>query len=148
MAAPGRAYEELDHTADLRIALYGETLEALFANGALALFDLLVDGESGGGGDTPWSLRVEGDDLEDLLVRWLGELLYRFEVDGCFVTAVEACRIGEPTEGGRTLEARVRGDRIEPGGVTLRNEIKAVTYHRISVRPKDSGWRAEVVFDV
>ena len=93
MAAPGRAYEELDHTADLRIALYGETLEALFANGALALFDLLVDGESGGGGDTPWSLRVEGDDLEDLLVRWLGELLYRFEVDGCFVTAVEACRI-------------------------------------------------------
>jgi len=151
MAAVDKPYEELDHTADLRLAIYGETIEYLFVNGATALFDMLV-GEERGPGRATWTLSIEADGIEDLLVNWLAELLFRFEVDGRIVARIDRCRILETVEegkkGGRRIEVEVRGDIVNPGECECRNEIKAVTYHQLSVRPSENGWRAEVVFDV
>ena len=151
MAPADKPYEELDHTADLRLAIYGKTIESLFVNAADALFDMLV-GEERGPGGTPWTLFIEVDGIEDLLVNWLSELLFQFEVHGRLVARIDRCRIEEALEkekrGAWRIEAEVRGDVVKQGEYELMNEIKAVTYHRLSVRPTENGWRAEVVFDV
>ena len=36
-------YEEVEHTADVRLKVYGADEKELFANAAFALFDMLVD---------------------------------------------------------------------------------------------------------
>ena len=38
-------YKILDHTADIKIVIYGETLSILFANAHKAWLDIIVDGE-------------------------------------------------------------------------------------------------------
>lgn len=78
MAAKER-YVLLDHTADLRVEIRGADLPSLFANAGYALFDLIADLSKVEDSEAD-EVSVTGDDTEDLLVRWMGELLYRYHV--------------------------------------------------------------------
>ena len=67
-------YQPIDHTGDLGMLVFGADLHELFAHAAWGLFDLMTDAEC----VEPRirrDLTVEAMDLEDLMVRWLGELL-------------------------------------------------------------------------
>ena len=67
-------YELIDHTADVGVKAYGESLEQAFENAAKAMFDIIADKseiESVG----QYDIVLEADDLEQLLVDWLSELL-------------------------------------------------------------------------
>jgi len=135
-------YELVDHTADLGVRVFGETAEALFANAAYALTDLitdpslLVDKEEA-------ALVIEGSDWADLMVNWLRELLYAW----CgHEKLVQRVRIVSLTQG--RLEARVWYDAYAADRHVLRHEIKAVTYHQIRVATTRKGWEAQVIFDV
>ena len=76
-----KRYETFDHTADLGVRVFGRTCEEVFANAAFALFDLLTDlgkvQES-----LSYEIRLQAADREDLLVRWLSELLFLGESSG------------------------------------------------------------------
>jgi len=142
-----RRYEPLPHTADLGVRVRGRDLPELFANAAYGLSDNLVDLESVRPVE---ERRIEagGDDLEDLLVRWLGEVLFLFERD-----AFVACEFGVVVDCARrdapsTVRATLRGERVDPARHRLYSEIKAVTYHGLMVAEEPAGWRAEVIFDL
>ena len=70
-------YRRIDHTADLGIEIYGMSPAALFENAALALFDQIIDpvGVKGAQKD---HLTIHGTDWPDLMVNWLGVILYLF----------------------------------------------------------------------
>ena len=133
-------YEELAHTADIGIRVRARSPAALFACAAEAMFKLtgaIVDEESIA---TPRFVTVESLDVESLLVDWLNELLYQYEIQGEIYIH---CRITswEPTR----LEAIIHGCRpIEPSVV----HIKAVTYHQLQLTEKEDGWTAEIFFDI
>ena len=76
----GKRFEVIDHTADVGIAAYGEDLKEAFANAAYALFSMMLDLE-GVGDALCRQVEVTADDRSDLLVAWLNELIYVFEVD-------------------------------------------------------------------
>ena len=85
MVNPNRKpfFKELDHTADLGVEIYGQDVEDLFRNAVHALYVLLgfpetTDDTLVRSGQT---LKVEGQDQEDALVRLLGDLLYRADVE-------------------------------------------------------------------
>jgi SHS2 domain-containing protein len=136
---PGYAF--LDHTADLGINVRGEDSKNLFETAAKALMHLIIEGESQAE-TTDMNITVSGQDLPDLLVRWLGEILYLFEGEGLVVTFV---RIGSlsPTR----LDAAVRTVPFDPTAHKIHHEIKAVTYHQIQVIEKGSFWEAQIIFD-
>jgi len=71
-------YEPLSHTGDLGMLVYGRDLPELFAHAAWAMFDLMSDATTIRPQHTV-TLSVSAADLEDLLVRWLGELLYLYD---------------------------------------------------------------------
>jgi len=133
-------FRELPHTADWVIEVRGETQAALYANAALAMFSLQgaadIDGPT-----VQQYFEIEGLDREDLLVRWLSELLLESETQGVmfqhfFVEEVDKTR----------LRATVTGRR----GRSDLAHIKAVTYHDLSVQEPTatiSEWRARVLFD-
>ena len=41
-----KKYQQLEHTGDIRIKVFGETVEQLFSNAGFALFDLITDADA------------------------------------------------------------------------------------------------------
>ncbi|MEE8561514.1 MAG: archease [Gemmatimonadota bacterium] len=143
----GRGVREVEHTADVGLAISGATLEQLFHRAALGIARLMrgdarPDGATstrGARGATrSVALTAESSDL--LLARWLGELLYLDDVDGFVYEGAEFATLVE-----QRLEATVRG-RIDPEAPMC--QLKGVTYHGLSLRRGEEGWEARVIFDI
>ena len=134
-------YALLNHTADLGIKVRGVDLKDLFETAAKALMHLMTRGESPGI-TTEMNITVSGQDLPDLLVRWLGEILYLLEGDDLVVTSVHIDSVF-PSQ----LNATLQMTPFDPASHKIRHEIKAVTYHQIQVIDKGSIWEAQVIFD-
>jgi protein archease len=137
-----QGYRFIDHTADFRLEIYGVDEKDLFVQAALALTDLITDPKALQG-SCRRSITVSGDDWSDLMVNWLRELLYLWNGEEQLISHV-ALQLLEPTH----LEATMTYDPYCAGRHSIRNEIKAVTYHQIEVGPYKNGWRARVVFDI
>ena len=135
-------YQAIDHTGDLGMLVFGADLRELFAHAAWGLFDLMTDAER----IEPRlnrDLTVEAMDLEDLMVRWLGELLYAYDTHR-FLAVNAAFHTLESTR----LRATLRGDMFDAERHPIDTEIKAVTYHQIAVERLGAGWQARVIFDI
>ena len=135
-------YKVLDHTADLGIEVRGKELKDLFANAALALTKLMLKVSKHGIANSR-NLSITGEDLPDLMVRWLGEILYIFEVNGEILTGLKIGLVSDSR-----LEAKLDTRQYDPQMDELIYEIKAVTYHQISVLEKEDHWEARVIFDL
>jgi len=135
-------YQIIDHTADLGIIVKGADLKDLFIRAAYAMMDLMVEGDIGEKG-VRRELAIQGDDLPDLMVRWLGEVLYLFEAENLLVAKIEITSLSE-----RRLESALTLVHFRRGHHQITREIKAVTYHQISVERKDGGWEARIIFDI
>ncbi len=137
-----KKYILIDHTADIGIDVYGESLQELFANAAFALFDIITE-LSKVEGKIAYAISVSGIDKEQLLVNWLHELLYLHDVKNLIFN--DFC-ITDITD--NQLHATVRGDVIREDKHVIKTEIKAVTYHCLSVVRENDGWKARVIFDL
>ncbi len=134
-------YSLLDHTADLKIRVFGKDLAGLFENAGLALFDLMIETDSLATDER--TIRVSGDDPADLLVNFLRELLFLWTGEEKVVTMIIVTTLSEAA-----VVARVTIDPYSPERHHVIREIKAVTYHQIEVRPTKKGWQATVVLDI
>ena len=134
-----RAFEEIDHTADRALRIYGTNLEDLLLNAARGLNHIMLPHHSIGPQLREKFVRLESIDAESLLVDWLSELAYWAEIEAL---VFHEFRIGSvsPTH----LQAKIYG-----GPVTrLEKHIKAVTYHNLKIIQSETGLTATVVFDV
>jgi len=135
-------YKPFDHTADLGIEVYGEDQRDLFINAGRALFDLITDLDKVEM-KTALSFTVEAIDREDLMVSWLGELLYFHQSEGYLLSDFVLHDLGE-----QSLRATVQGETYEAHRHQLTREIKAVTYHQLKVTQEKERWLARIVFDI
>jgi len=136
-----KRFEIIEHTADIGIAAYGNDLKKAFANAAYALFSLMVDLKDVD--DTLCrEVKVTAESQEDLLVAWLNELLYLFEVENILFRRF---RIGELTE--TRLKSRCYGELIDPARHKIKMGVKATTYHMLKIERKN-GFRVQVLFDI
>ena len=135
-------YEFFEVTADEGLRAWGRSMGEAFVNAARGMFDLVVD-SSGLCPVESRRIQVEGRDREALLVAWLSELLYRFEVEGFVPVEYEIVNLGD-----RQLEAKVRGDILDPTRHSVKGLIKAATYHLLEVKETGGRWQVQVVLDV
>ncbi|MBN1284610.1 MAG: archease [Anaerolineae bacterium] len=136
MATPP-PFEELEHTADVGIRVWGADLDALFANAARGMM-ALTGAKADPAHPVRRTLALEAFDVETLLVDWLSELAYYLEAEHVAFIAYELQTT--PTR----LTATLTGGPV----VALQRLIKAVTYHRLAVVPADGGFTATIIFDV
>jgi len=80
-------YQIIDHTADLGIIVKGPDVKSLFILAARAMTDLMVKGDISEK-TVIRDVLVEGEDFPDLMVRWLGEILYLFEGENLIVNSI------------------------------------------------------------
>jgi SHS2 domain-containing protein len=135
-------YKLIDHTADLGIDVFGRDAADLFTNAALAMFDQIVDIKTLRG-DDKLRIRVRGADWADLMVNWLRELLYFWTVKEQLIKTVDIESLSITQ-----LSAVLTTDAFDSSRHSIKNEIKAVTYHQINVEQGVKGWKARVIFDI
>jgi SHS2 domain-containing protein len=146
-------FEPIEHTADLALVARGRTLPELFEHAALGMLHFLYDPAEVVPTETE-SFDLSGIDLEELLVTWLQELLYRHEVRRWRVHALRVERLIPPGEGTPAfLQASADGEGWDPARPRAAVEIKAATYHGIEItrEPSRSGvelYRVRLVFDI
>jgi SHS2 domain-containing protein len=134
-----KRYEVMDHTADLMVKAYGNTLEECFSNAGYALFDQTVD-LSGIRPTETFEFTVSGDDREDLLYSFLSELLFLEDCDGNVF-----CELEVRFEG-NGLRCKGRGEILDRNRHRVKSEVKAITYHMMSVNIDEPS--VTVIFDV
>lgn len=139
----GKRYEIIEHTADVGIRVYGETLPQLFRDAAIGMLSIIAELDSI---DETVSVevKVQSDTLEDLFVAWLSELIFQHEVQEVFWKRVEILQFDE-----RKILAKAYGEEKNPQKHLVYTEIKNVTYHQLSVEQfTDGTWEAQVIFDI
>lgn len=134
-------FEYLPHTADVGIAAYGKDLPELFANAAAGMFSVITDLSQVGDGETR-EVTAAAEDIESLLIAWLNELLFVFDVEHLLLKRFEVSFPGE-----NHLRAIVRGEKYDPSRHRFVKGVKAATYHRVQVSEND-GYRAQFYLDV
>jgi SHS2 domain-containing protein len=142
MNAKHPRYEIIDHTADLGMVVKGADAKDLFTNAAYAMMDIMVEEDRGGKG-AKRQIAIEGEDYSDLMVRWLGEILYLFDAERQLVWGIEITAIGP-----NRLESFLALTSLEEWRHEIKREIKAVTYHGISVQKVNDEWEARIIFDI
>lgn len=125
----------VDHTGDIGIDVRSDSPEGLFADAALAMFEILAKVPADPKG-APESIPVGAD--AEALRDFLGELLYRFSVERKMYVGFKP--------GSGTVEAA--WEPYDAARHPLGTELKAVTWHQLEVTRENDGWRARVIFDV
>ena len=138
-------YRFIDHTADVAADLTGGTLEELFLSAAQALTDTITELSAVQPAVTQ-SVTLESGAVEDLLVDWLNELLYRFEVQN--VLFADGSVTVEDRAGRWHLNAAVAGEPYDPARHPVRVLVKSATYHGLNVKHVQGTWEARIVLDI
>ncbi len=117
-------------------------------NCALGMFGYMTD--LGGVGEECVSgeMRVEGADLEGLLMRFLEEWLYTFHGDGLISRKIEVGRVEEKGGGGWECETRGWGENWDPNKHIQGTEVKAITYSNLQVNVTKERTDIYVIVDI
>jgi SHS2 domain-containing protein len=136
-----KEYELLDiATADMAFAAYGRDLSELFANAGKAVIGIMFDGEIAQ--TVSKIIELEEKDEITLLQKWLSEVVYLHDSEKILFS-----RFDVKTDG-KKLSATIYGERYDPDKHKFIIDIKAVTYHRMSIEKLKSGYKCTVVVDV
>ena len=133
-------FEEVAHTADLEIKVWGQDLNSLFAASAEGMFHLSgIEEYEKGFSAIKEEISLDAMDYEGLLILFLEELLYRLTED-YMLFDIDQITI----EDNFSLKAKLRGTQVK----TYLRDIKAVTYHRLNIRIVEDGYTVNIVFDI
>jgi SHS2 domain-containing protein len=132
-------FEEVEHTADKALRIFGTNLTELFLSAAAGLTHLMAADISDISTEIEKSIELNAIDAESLLVDWLSELTYWAESE---MLVFKKFRIRKVTA--THLQAKIFGGKTS----MLAEHIKAVTYHNLKIIKTSKGLEATIVFDV
>jgi len=135
-------YEILNHTADLGVIVKANSLKNLFVHAANVMTELMVKGD-GRGKKEVREIVIEGMDYADLMVRWLGEILYLFYSEKLIGKSIQIKSLTH-----KRISSFIEFTQFDPQNSEIIREIKAVTYHKIAVEKRGKRWEAMVIFDI
>jgi len=137
-----KAFEVIDHTADAGIIAYGADVKELFSNAALALFSLITEPQSVEE-KLHLDLEVGSEDRGSLLVEWLNELIYLFDVKHILCSRFNIDSLTD-----NELKATCYGEDFDPMKHKIKIGVKAATYHMLKLDKSCDGYKAQIIFDI
>lgn len=137
-----QGFEILEHTADLRIKVWGKTKEELFKN-ALRGMTHVQKPESrikNHKSRIVKTIAIESADLTALLIDFLSEALTQSQINRAVFYNVKFLKFSDTS-----LEAKIEGIEVDE----FDEDIKAVTYHEAEVKQNPEGvYETKIVFDI
>jgi SHS2 domain-containing protein len=135
-------FEILEHPSDLGIEAHGKSMDELFRNMALGLMSVIA-GKSKIQTSEHREVFIPAIDRENLLVRWLTEILYLYEANKFLTADVRFESLSDTS-----LKATVLGERYDVLKHTLKLDVKAITYHQLKIYEKDGRWIGRIFVDI
>lgn len=135
-----RRYRLIEHTADIGLVAYGNTLKEAYENAGIGLFSILTDLKKLREAESR-TIELNENDADSLLFEWMNSLIFLFEVDKLLFKRFDIIGLDESH-----LKAICHGEKYNPSRHTLNTGIKSATYHMLKV-DKDKN-RVQVIFDI
>jgi len=138
-----KSYTIIEHTADIGVAVEAGDLAGVFVNAARAMFDIMAQRHAHPSGSSriKFDIRISAEQTDELLVRWLNELLSLSATKDVIFVEYRVNRLDD-----RRLDISVSGEPRRD--YTFNTEIKAATYNDLELVRKASLYTAKVIFDV
>lgn len=134
-------------TADMAFEAFGSSLNELFENAALAMFEVMTDTTS----VKPTikkTIRVKSEDLKALLFDFLSEALFLKDSEYLVFSQYKVKIEKLPQSKGYSLQAEFSGEKWDRNRHEIRTEVKAMTYSEMEIEEISKGkFRAQVVLD-
>lgn len=141
----------LEHPSDTGISACSKTLEGLFEACARGMFSIICKIDEV---EKTISRKISifersQTSLEELLLAWLGKLLYLHEVEEILFSSFNVRKI-KIEKGNSRLDAIIAGENADLNKHKLFVSIKAPTYHMLEGHYDNlkSLWLARVIFDI
>ena len=134
-------FKFLEHTADIKFQAFGKSIEEVFENSTLAMFNSMYDGKVKN--KKSFKINVKGNDFESLLYNFLEELLFLLDSENFFLSKIKNIKIDKEK---LKLKAGVLGDDAKNYRIHL--DVKAITYNEMFVKKEKGKWICQVVLDV
>ncbi len=131
-----------DHTADIALEIKAKTLPQLFEEAGFGYLFLLIENQKCIPREFK-TLKVEGENTEDLLVSFLSQLSFIFETKKKIPCSFEAIRLKE-----KSLTAKVGLTPYHPKKHIIQHDIKAITYHQLNIEKTKGGFQVTIIFDI
>ncbi len=135
-----KRFELIEHTADVGLIAYGETLAEAFANAAYGLFSIIAELDAVQEAESR-RVEISGDDIEGLLFEWLNNLIYFFDVEMLLFKRFDIIELD-----GYRLKAICHGEKYDPSRHHLKTGVKSATYHMLEVDREKN--QVQVIFDI
>ena len=133
-------YKMLEHTADVRIFVQGDSLEELFLDAVYGMMEILKPRFDNQKQVTQRAITLEAADITALLIDFLNEVLLASQINKEAYDEVIFKTLSL-----RSLEAILRGVAVR----SFDEDIKAVTYHEAEIRRTEDGkWETMIIFDI
>ena len=139
-----RHCETFDHTADVGLAARADSLGELLEALAEGLAEVICAREQVAAVQKR-AVAAAAEDVEALAVDFLSAVLAAVQTGRFVVAAVRVTRIDE---GSPAVEAELAGEPYQPSRHELKTEVKAVTYHQLTIARAADGWTARVILDI
>jgi len=144
-----KPYEVFEHTADVGLRIYGATVPDLFLNAVKGFFHLVAPQLSVCEITFPFppppkltKIDLTAPSQEELLVYWLNEFIYYFFTKRFFPETLKIDILEQDS-----LVSEVFFKKCSQT-CPIELEVKAATYHNLSIKKFGKRYQAEVVFDI
>jgi len=134
------SFEEISHTADVKIRVHAPTLEALFTETFKALMQVIYGTDRDG--SIQRKITLQSSDIESLLTDFLSEVLFLSEVESLVFS--DAC----VTINGLVLTAELTGEPFDPLRHSGGSEVKGISYSGLAIAHGAKGYMLDIIFDV
>jgi len=141
-----KTFEEIDHTADIALQVWGNNLEELFSNAAQGMYSLIHTSLDITGLDD-WDFSASDQCSENLLVEFLNELNYCICIKKTLICMPIELNIMQNPDM-YTLKVKARSQHIPDNIFNELLEIKAVTYHDLDIKTDGDMLTAKIIFDI
>ena len=143
---------DVDHTADVMYIVEARNFEELFEYAAIGMFRYITPDLSRVSPVVGVSISSRGFDLENLLYRWLEDLLILHDLRGLVFSRFLVSgiyRVEEKGEQVYILKGYAAGERFDPRRHVPGIVVKAVTYSQMSLeKTQDGMWKVSIVLDI
>lgn len=133
-------YEILEHTADIKIRVFGKNFIDILVNSAYAIADLLFPGDIMK--ERNYEFEITGETDDQILIRLLNELVYILQTKKLLLKFFDIKKTDK-----NLYSVHCRGTKIKYSD-EINYDIKGVTYHDLLIEKTGNKLKAEFVIDV
>ena len=138
--------ELIEHTADIGIRVYGATLNELFENAAVGMYNIICQNFNQISSIYKYNNQLSETDLESCLVSFLNDLLYQ-----TFVNKLLFCKFLitnlKIEQNSCFLSYKCFGEKYDLQKHGVLTELKSATFHQLKIVNQNNVFTTIIIFD-